>query len=166
MRHDCAFGAAGRSRRIGLERLRVVRDFRRIDRGSRFGYFVLERQKALRALIKDETQRRTPRDRQRIAMARRVHDRKRAGRVRNDLLERGCRKPRVEREGDRAGAHRAEEELDEFRAVSDHHGDALTGRYAEPSQHARDAIHPLVELPIGRASLLSAEQVDDRDLLR
>src|SRR5262249_7822248 len=59
-----------------------------------------------------------------------------------------------------------EEELDECRPVSDQHGDALARRYAEPSQHAGDAVHALVELPIGGAAFPSAEQINDRDLVR
>src|SRR5262249_11574399 len=59
-----------------------------------------------------------------------------------------------------------EEEFDEFRAVSDHHGDALARRYAEASQHARDRIRPRVEPPIGRPPLVSTEQIDDRNFIR
>jgi hypothetical protein len=65
-----------------------------------------------------------------------------------------------------ASAHRSEEEFDELRAVSDQHGDALTRRYPEPSQHAGDAVHALVELPIGRGAFPSAEQINDRNLVR
>src|SRR5262249_48347403 len=57
-------------------------------------------------------------------------------------------------------------EFDELRAVSDQHGDAPATHYAEPSQHARDAVHPFVELPIGRAAFPSAEQINDRNLVR
>ena len=39
------------------------------------------------------------------------------------------------------------------------------GAHAESRQHARDAVHPLVELPVGGATLAAAEQVDDRHLV-
>jgi hypothetical protein len=42
----------------------------------------------------------------------------------------------------------------------------FTGHYAEPSEHARDAVHALVELPIGRAAFPPAEQINDRNLVR
>ena len=120
------------------------------------------------ALIQQQSlaQLQTLRDRERIAVTRRVDDRERARGLHDDLLERAGSKPRVERQRDRAGAHRSEEEFDELRAVSDQHGDALAGRYAEPSQHARDAVHARVELPIGRAAFPSAEQINDRNLVR
>ena len=168
MRHDCAFGAAGRSRGIGLERLRAVGDRGRRDGRGRLGHLLLEGQKPLRALIEAEplAQRRTARDRQRLAMARRVHHRERAAGLGDDVLEGRRCSAGIERQRDGAGAHRTEEEFDEFSAVSDQHGDALAGRHAEPSQHAGNAVHPRVELPIGRAPLLAAEQIDDRHLVR
>jgi len=42
MRHDRAFGAAGRSRRIRLERLRAVGDHGRIDGRGWLGHLLLE----------------------------------------------------------------------------------------------------------------------------
>ena len=62
-------------------------------------------------------------------------------------------------------AHRSEEELDELGAIPDQHGHALARAHAEPRQHARDLIHPLVELPVGGATLPAPEQVDDRNLV-
>jgi len=120
------------------------------------------------ALIQQQSlaQLQTLRDRERIAVTRRVDDRERARGLHDDLLERAGSKPRVERQRDRAGAHRSEEEFDELRAVSDQHGDALAGPHAEASEHARDAVHALVELPIGRAAFPPAEQVNDRNLVR
>ena len=105
-------------------------------------------------------------DRNSVAVARRVDDRQHAGGIGDDVRERAGGKPRVERKRDRAGAHRAEEEFDELGAVPDQHGDALARAYAEPRQHARHGIHPLIELPVGRAALLAAEQIDDRNLVR
>src|SRR5215831_10753832 len=99
-------------------------------------------------------------------MARRVDDREHARGLNDDRIERAGGKPRVERQRDRARAHRPEEEFDELRAISDQHGNALARRYAEPGQHARDAVHALVELPIGRAAFPCAEQIDDRNLVR
>src|SRR5262249_53625785 len=120
------------------------------------------------ALAEDEplARRQALRDGARVAMAGRVDDRERARGLRDDVLERVGSKPRVERQRNRAGAHRSEEEFDELGAVSDQHGDALAGRYAEPSQHAGNAVHALVELPIGGAAFPSAEQINDRDLVR
>ena len=151
-----------------MKRLCTICDCGRVDGRGRLGHFLLKRQKILLAPVKDEplAQRRTARDRKRTAMARRIHGGHRAGRLCDDLFQRVSRKTSIERQRDRAGAHRPEEEFDEFRAVSDQHGNALAGRYAEPSQHARDRIHPLVELPIARAPLVSAEQIDDCNLLR
>src|SRR5262249_48327902 len=105
-------------------------------------------------------------DRARVAMARRVDERERASGLHDDVLKRAGSKPRVERQRNRPGAHRSEEEFDELRAVSDQHGDALTRAYPEPSQRAGDAAHALVELPIGRAAFPSAEQINDRNLVR
>jgi hypothetical protein len=69
------------------------------------------------------------------------------------------------RKRDRPGAHRSEKELDELGAIPDQHGHALARAHAEPRQHARDLIHPLVELPVGGATLSAPEQVDDRNLV-
>src|SRR4029078_5921224 len=66
---------------------------------------------------------------------------------------------------DRPGAHRSEEELDELGAIPDQHGHALARAHTEPRQHARYLIHPLVELPVGGATLSAPEQVDDRNLV-
>ena len=167
MRHDRAFGAAGRSGRVGLECLGIVREGGRIDGDGGLCHFRLEGQKAFPPLIEQQllAQRQALRQRERVAMARRVDERERARGLHDDVLERAGSKARVERQRNRPGAHRAEEEFDELRAVSDQHGDALAGRDAKPSQHARDAVHPLVELPIGRAAFPSAEQIDDRNLV-
>jgi len=148
--------------------LRIVGERRRIDGARGLCHFLLEGEKALVARIEQQplVQWQTLRDRERVAVARRVDDRERAPGVNDDLIERAGSKPRVERQRNRAGAHRSEKEFDELRAVSDQHGDALAGRYAEPSQHARDAVHPLVELPIGRAAFPSAEQINDCNLVR
>ena len=105
-------------------------------------------------------------DRERILVAGRIDDAERAGRVRDQVLERVGGEPRVEQQRDRAGAHRAEEELDELHAVADQHGDALARAHAKPGKHARHAVHALVELPVCGGPLLAAEQVDDRDLVR
>src|SRR5262249_4957163 len=98
-------------------------------------------------------------------MTRRVHDRERAGRLRDGSFRGWARRGVIERWGVRTGAHRPEEEFEEFRAVPDPHGAALAGRYAEGGQHARARIHPVVELPIGRPPLVSTEQIDDRNFI-
>ena len=135
--------------------------------GARLCHLVLVREKAFGALVEEEPvpQRQTRGQRGGLAMARGVHDRQHAGGVRDDVLERAGREPRVEGKRDRAGAHRSEKEFDELGAVSDQHGHALARTHAESRQHARDAIHPLVELPVGGATLAAAEQVDDRHLV-
>jgi hypothetical protein len=51
-------------------------------------------------------------------MARWIHGGQRAGRLRDDSFQRVSRKARVERQRDRADAHRPEEEFDKLRAVS------------------------------------------------
>ena len=86
--------------------------------------------------------------------------------VRDQLLKRAGRKPRIEQQRDRPSPHRAEEELDEFQPIADQHGDALPGRITEPRQHPGDAVHALVELTVGRLAFAPAKQVDDGDLVR
>ena len=95
-----------------------------------------------------------------------IGDHQRAVGVRDQPFERAGREPRVEQKRNGAGAHRAEEELDELHPVADQHGDALARADAEPRQHRRHAIHALVELAVGGCALAPAEQVDDRDLVR
>jgi hypothetical protein len=48
----------------------------------------------------------------------------------------------------------------------DQHGDALAWADPEADKHSCNALHACVEPPVGRASLGSAEQIDDRDLVR
>jgi len=112
------------------------------------------------------TQRQARGDRQRITIARWVHDGECTSSVADDLFERRAGKPYVERQRDRAGAHRAEEEFDELSAISDQHGDALAAPHPEPRQHARYAIHAPVELPVCGAALKTAEQINDGYLVR
>ena len=81
------------------------------------------------------------------------------------MLERAAGEPRVERQRDRAGTHRAEEEFDELGAVADQHGDPLAGSHPEPSQHAGHGIHARIELPISRTALPTAEQIEDGDFV-
>ena len=95
-----------------------------------------------------------------------IDDHQRAGGVRDQLFERVGREPRVEKKRNGAGPHRAEEELDELHAIADQHGDALARAYAQARQHARHAVHALVELPVGGCALAPAEQVDDGNLVR
>ena len=107
-----------------------------------------------------------PRNRQRVAIAGRVDDGQGAIRVRDQLLKRAGRKPRIEQERDRPRAHRAEKEFDEFQPVADQHGDALARPHAAPRQHPGDAIHALVELAIGRPTFAPTKQVDNGNLVR
>src|SRR5262249_38167125 len=54
----------------------------------------------------------------------------------------------------------------ESRAVPNQQARPPAGPYPEPRQHARDVVHPLVELPIGRAAFPPAEQINDRNFVR
>jgi hypothetical protein len=101
-----------------------------------------------------------------MAMAGRVYERKHAGRITDDGPQGVGGKPDVERERDCARAHGPEEKLDEFRSVADQHGNTLTGADAEPREQPCDGVHAGVELPIGRATLATTEQIDDGDLVR
>ena len=105
-------------------------------------------------------------DRQRVPIAGRIDDHQRAGRVRDQLFERIGREPRVEQKRNSAGPHRPEEELDELHSIADQHGDALARTHAQGGQHARHAIHALIELPVGGCALAPAEQVNDGNLVR
>ncbi len=166
--HDRALGAPGRSRRVGLERLRVVGDRRRRNGRSRLRHLRLEIEEALVRPVEQQplAQRHALRDRERIAIARRVDQRERALRIRDDRRERVAGEPDIERQRNGAGAHRAKEELDELGAIADQHGDALARPHTQSRQHARDLIHARMERGIGRYALALAVEIDDGDLVR
>jgi len=147
--------------------LRVVGKRGRIDRDRRLGHFLLERQKALVALIQQQSlaQWQTPRDRERIAVARRVHDRERARGLHDDLIERAGSEPRVERQRDRAGAHRSEEKFDELRSIADEHGHALARTHTQTRDHSCDRIHARVEIAISTYAFTPAKQINNGDLV-
>ena len=165
--HDGALGTPGRSRGIGLERLGDIGDRRRLNCRTAFRQFLLERLEARLAAAEQQPHaQRHPRcNRQRTAVARGVDDRERTAGAADDLLESIAGKPRIERQGNRPGTHRPEEKFQEFGAVADQHGDALAWPHAEPCQHARHRIHPLIELTVSRAALVPAEQIDDGNLV-
>src|SRR5947209_13744856 len=95
-----------------------------------------------------------------------IDERKHACGIADDVGQRGGSEPDVERERDCAGAHGSEEKFDEFGAVADQHGDALAWADPEADKHSCNALHARVEPPVGRATLGSTEQIDDRDLVR
>ena len=96
----------------------------------------------------------------------RIDEGGRAAGILEDEGQRVRRQLDVERHGNGAHAHRAEEEFDELQPIADDHADALARLDAEAHQHLRDAIHARVELPVGDASLRCAMQIDDADLVR
>ena len=110
-------------------------------------------------------QRHALRNRNGVRVAARFDQGRRTAGVAEDVGERVGRKPRVERHRYGAGAHRPEEELDEFQPVADQHGDPLAGRDAEPRQHGGDPVHPGIKRPIRDLPLAPAEQVNDRNLV-
>ena len=168
MRHDRALGASGGAGCVGLKGLRIVLDYRRLDRRCGLCELALERQKALACVIEQQSlpQRQAARNRERIAMSRGIDERKNACGIADDVGQRSGSEPDVERERDCAGAHGSEEKFDELGAVADQHGDALAWADPEADKHSCNALHARVEPPVGRATLGSAEQIDDRDLVR
>src|SRR5947209_12785758 len=94
-----------------------------------------------------------------------IDERKHACGIVDDVGQRSGSEPDVERERDCAGAHGSEEKFDELGAVADQHGDALAWADPEADKHSCNALHARVEPPVGRATLGSAEQIDDRDLV-
>ena len=99
MGHDRALGPTGRSRRVGLEGLRIVRNRRRLDRCGGLLHLRLEGEKARFLLVEQQPlpQRRAPRDRERVTVAGGIHDREHASRVLDDVGERIAGEPGVER---------------------------------------------------------------------
>src|SRR5262249_59968390 len=107
----------GRSGGVGVECWGIVRDGGRIEGEGGLYHFRLERQKPLPPFIEQQllAQRQALRQRERVAMARRIDERERARGACDDVLECAASKARVERQRNRPGAPRAEEEVDGLR---------------------------------------------------
>jgi hypothetical protein len=80
--------------------------------------------------------------------------------------ERITRKPRVDRNRNGAGAHRAEKYLEKFDTIADDHTNAFAGSDAELREQSRDAIGVFIELAVSDETLNPAVEIDHRDFVR
>jgi hypothetical protein len=156
--HDRALGQAGGAGGVGLERLRVRGELRRLGkpRASISFCFVLVERDAVRHRAGDG---------HRVRVRVRIDERGAALGIFENELQRVARKPRVDGDGNGTGAHRAEENLEKLDAVADDHADALAGLDTEAPHEAGDAVRALVELGVGDLAFAAAPQVDDGDLV-
>src|SRR3954463_9638598 len=89
-----------------------------------------------------------------------------AFRVLQDELQRITSKTRVDSDRNGAGAHRAEEYLQELGPVADDHANAGAGLHADLLQQPCDSVGAPVELRVSDPAFDAAVEVDDRDFLR
>src|SRR2546421_482332 len=86
--------------------------------------------------------------------------------VLEDELERVAREARVDRHRNGAGAHGAEEDLEELDAVADDHADAPARLNPQPAHQPGYAVRPFVEFLVSDKAFTASIKVDDGDLFR